>query len=501
MKKIKTIVVTLFLMLSFSTCEVIDLAPNDRIDLAKFYSTASDAESGLIGGYITTFNSPAVNFIFFNNRSSDDLTAPIDGRQSDALMFRPIMDRNNGDANGLWNDSYGALAALNLLISRVPSMDEGLFGRPPAGQFNRKYEILGEAKFLRAYIYYNLTQFFGDVPLVTQFPTSSDPAKNQVARTPKAQVMDTVMADLAYADKYLPWQHNNLATIAEDQVVQSKGRATKGAAKLLAARIFLQRKEWQKSIDKCKEIVGSGQFTLTRKWTTIFSSSNLASQNSSESILEIQTKRGPGEFNNNGGYSWFHQDGAPRRGATIDAFNLFEGSNTNRKDVRKEFSMSQVVGTPTQIYALKYANSFPWWDAANPFNFIPMRLTECYLIMAEALNELSYPSSEALGYINTLRSRAADPNFTNGPVSGIAPYSLVTFDTQLKFRQAIREERRRELMFEGHRWFDLLRYDAMDGTTKAMDAVGLTSPEKLLFPIPQGEIIVNSLLVQNPGYN
>jgi len=501
MKKEK-IILAFFLLFTFSTCNVIDLAPKDRIDLDKFYSSASDAESGLIGAYIYTFNGPAVNFIFYNNRSSDDLTAPLDGRQSDALMYRPNLNENNGDAGGLWNDSYSAIASLNLLIERVPKLSEGIFAKPRSGEENRKYQIIGEAKFLRAFLYYNLIQFFGDVPLITKFPTTSNPESNKVSRNLKSQVMDTVMNDLAFADRYLPWQHESLATIDEDKVIQSKGRATKAAAKLLAARIYLKNKEWQKAIYKCKEIIASSQFKLASQWTTIFSSSNVTAQNSAESILEIQTKKGAGEFNNTGGYSWFHQDGSPRRGATLEAFNLFEGDKTTKKDVRKEFTMSQKSDAPNQIYALKYANAYPWWDPANPFNFIPMRLTECYLIMAEALNETSYPSSEALSYINTIRDRARDPNYINGATIGIASYSLATYNTQVKFRQAIRDERRRELMFEGQRWFDLLRYDEMDGTTKAMDAVGLTSPEKLLFPIPQDEIVRNSpLLKQNPGYN
>ncbi len=498
----KKSVFALILLFSLSTCNVIDLAPNDRIDLDKFYSSASDAESGLIGAYINTFSGPAVNFIFYNNRSSDDLTAPIDGRQSDNLMFRPNLIENNGDAGGLWSDCYRSIAYLNLLIERVPAINEKSFAKTVMGKENRKYQILGEAKFLRAYIYYNLTQFFGDVPLITKFPTSSDPEKNKAARTFKAQVMDTVMNDLAYADKYLPWEHEDLATVADDIVIQSKGRATKAAAKLLMARIYLKNRDWQKAIDKCKEILASGQFTLTTRWTRIFSSSNEDAQNSSESILEIQTKKGAGEFNNTGGYSWFHQDGAPRRGATLDAFNLFEGDKNTKKDVRKESTLSQVSNAPTQIYALKYANSYPWWDPSNPFNFIPMRLTECYLILAEALNEISYPNTDALNYINIIRNRARDANYIGGSTAGIAPYSLTTFNTQLKFRQGIRDERRRELMFEGQRWFDLLRYDEMDGTTKAQEAVGLTSPEKILFPIPQDEIVRNApLLIQNPGYN
>jgi hypothetical protein len=503
--KISKSVLSVSLLFLLTTCNVTDLTPNDQIDLTKFYSSASDAEMGLIGGYIRTFENPAVNFIFYNNRSSDDLTAPIDGRQSDPLMFRPNLIENNGDAGSLWNDSYGALASLNLLIERVAKIDEKLFAKPRVGEQNRKYQILGEARFLRAYIYFHLTQFFGDVPLITKFPISSDPADNKVARSPKAQVIDTVKSDLAYAEQYLPWNHDNLAVIADDKVIQSKGRATKGAAKLLMARIYLKNKEWQKSIDECKGIVASGQFRLTARWTRIFSSSGESGQNSSESILEIQTKgqrQNAGEFNNTGGYSWFHQDGAPRRGATLDAFNLFEGDKTTKRDVRKEFSLSQVAGTPSQIYALKYANSFPWWDSVNPFNFVPMRLTECYLIMAEALNEISYPNVEALDYVNTIRARARDANYIGGATIGILPYSLTIYDTQAKFRQGIREERRRELMFEGQRWFDLLRYDEMDGTTKALEAVGLTSPEKVLFPIPQDEIVRSfPLLIQNLGYN
>lgn len=492
------------LLFLLTTCNVTDLTPNDQIDLTKFYSSASDAEMGLIGGYIRTFENPAVNFIFYNNRSSDDLTAPIDGRQSDHLMFRPNLIETSGDAGSLWNDCYSALASLNLLIERVPKIDEKAFPKPRPGEQNRKYQIVGEARFLRAYIYFHLTQFFGDVPLITKFPTSSDPADNQVARSPIAQVMDTVKSDLAYANQYLPWNHDNLVVIPDDKVIQSKGRATRGAAKLLMARIYLKNREWQKAIDECKEIIASGQFRLTARWTRIFSSSGESGQNSSESILEIQTKGqrlNPGEFNNTGGYAWFHQDGAPRRGATLEAFDLFEGDKTTKRDVRKESTMSQSSTVPSQIYALKYANSFPWWDAANPFNFIPMRLTECYLIMAEALNEISYPNLEALDYINTIRGRARDANYIAGATIGIAPYSFTTFDTQTKFRLGIREERRRELMFEGQRWFDLLRYDEMDGTTKALEAVGLTSKEKTLFPIPQDEIVRNSLLVQNPGYN
>jgi starch-binding outer membrane protein, SusD/RagB family len=486
-----------------TTCSFLDITPNDRIDLDAYYSTPSEAEAALIGTYVQTFDGVFTNILFFNNRSSDDLTAPIDGRQTDLLMYRPSLNAGSGEPSTLWNETYRALASINLLLQRVPEINENLFPRPSvAGTASRRDQILGEAAFLRAYLYYNLVMFFGDVPLILKFPESSDVVANQVTRTPKEQVMLQVIEDLTYAEEKLPWNHNDRAVLTEEQVIQSKGRATKAAAKLLLARIYLYEQQWQMAIDKCREISASGEFQLEPKWSKIFNSPETSgNQNSSESILEIQTKRGSDQFNNTGGYSWFHQDGSPRRGATQEAYDLFEGTASSPKDVRKVFSMFQrEAPNQNQIYALKYRNAYPWWDPQDPFNFIPMRLTECYLIIAEALNELGYPNNEALNNINVIRNRARDLNYIDGPIPGIDPYSFTEFDTQEKFRLAIREERRREMIFEGQRWFDLLRYDKYDGTTYALTVVGLTSPEKTLFPIPEGERIINPLLDQNDGY-
>ncbi len=502
MESIKKITISVLVLLTMTTCDLLDITPNDRIDLETYYSTPSEVEAALIGTYIQTFDGVFTDLLFFNNRSSDDLTAPIDGRQSDLLMFRPSLNAGSGEPSLLWNNTYRALASINLLIEQVADINPNLFPRPSNSSTpNRKQQIEGEAAFLRAYLYYNMTMFYGDVPLVLEFPKSSDVEDNKVARAPKQEVMDQVMADLINAEANLPWNHDDRAVLPEEQVIQTKGRATKAAAKLLMARIYLYNEQWQLAIDKCREIIASGEFKLEPKWTRIFNSpENTNNQNTVESILEIQTKRGSDQFNNTGGYAWFHQDGSPRRGATLEAFNLFEGTAASPKDVRKVFSMSQRTEFPNQIYAIKYRNAFPWWDPQDPFNFIPMRLTECYLIIAEALNEVGYPNAEALTNINTIRNRARDLTYIDGSVPGIEPYSFAQFDTQQKFRAAIREERRRELMFEGQRWFDLLRYDKYDGTVLAQTVVGLTSPDKTLFPIPEGERIINPLLTQNNGY-
>jgi starch-binding outer membrane protein, SusD/RagB family len=500
--KIIKIFALTFISLVFSTCDLIELKPTDRVDLDTFYSTPSEVESALIGSYIYAFDNVFNDVLFFGNRSSDDLTAPVDGRQTDPLMNRESLNAGTGEASSLWNNSYRVLATLNLLLERIPALKEELFIRPGSiTSANRKEEIIGEATFLRAYIFYNLVLFYGDVPLVIEFPKKSDVVSNQVFRTSKEDVMQFVISELMAAEELLPWNHETLAVLPEEKIVQSKGRATKAAAKLLLSRIYLQNEEWQKAIDKSNEIINSGEFQLTSKWTTIFNSPETSgNQNTKESILEIQTKRGTDQFNNTGGYSWFHQDGSPRRGATQEAYDLFEGDIDNPKDVRKLFSMSQVIATPKYIYALKYRNAYPWWDPQDPFNFIPMRLTECYLIVAECLNEISYPNTQALSYINLIRNRARDFTYVDGAVPGIEPYSFSEYSDQSKFRQGIREERRREMMFEGQRWFDLLRYDQHDGTIVAQQVVGITTSDKTLFPIPERERVLNPNLTQNSGY-
>jgi hypothetical protein len=527
MKKMKKIALPFILSMLSTTCTTIDLLPEDRIDLDVFYSSPAEAESGLIGVYTQVFGSIYVDLLTVNNRSSGDVTAPVDGVQADVLLYRPFMGvANNGGGDGIWSSSYKAMAYINLLVEKTPLMDSTVFARIPGEKFTRRASIVAEARFMRAFLYYHLVQYFGDVPLILSFPKTSDPEANKVPRTPATKVWEAIMSDLAFAQEFLPWNHNYLADDGGSQLIQSKGRATRAAAKMLLSRIHLMNQEWQQALDQCNEVINESGLTLAQRWITIFDAE--VAQNSTESILEIQTVRN--EFNNTGGYAWFHQDGRPRRGATMEAFDAFEGTQEQPLDVRKVFSMAQNLEEPSDIYILKYRNGFPWWDPVEPFNFVLFRLTEAYLMKAEALNELSGGSSEALQIINAIRNRSQDLDYRDGPIPGVSPFRQSDNSTKEALRNTIREERRRELMFEGLRWFDLLRYDSYDQGNRALqasylsehfqytDAKGKTvysrscptgedcttvpasDPGKILFPIPIGEIFQNSLLEQNSAY-
>lgn len=423
------------------------------------------------------------------------------------------MNSNSGDIGGLWGDSYQALANINLIIQEVSAMDERLFFNVEFPELDRKSQIIAEAKFLRAWTYYNMVQYWGGVPLVTTPPESVDPNDFRIPRASREEVMALVRQDLDSAEMFLPENYDFLFTgeVAPDdgdaQPTQ-KGRATVAAAKMLKARISMQNLDWGEAIRLSREVINTGQYPFTPRWVDIFEADVLGSQNASESILEMQSRSDVGELNNTGGYSWFTIDGRPRRGATMEALNLFEGDDENPMDVRKLESFSE-TDIPIEIYAIKYANDAPWWNPDNrdPFNFIIFRITEAYLNIAEALNEQSYPNDEALEIVNMIRGRAQDLQY-NPPTAGIEPWDFSMFPDQASFRAAIREERRRELMFEGQRWWDMMRYDVIDGTTIAPEAVGLTDvapnydidATRLVAPIPNSAIIQNPELEQNEAY-
>ncbi|MCG8391304.1 MAG: RagB/SusD family nutrient uptake outer membrane protein [Cytophagales bacterium] len=517
MKTIKQIILLVALMaISTLACEeLVDEVPEDRITVENFFTRSSDAEAAIIGAYNFSFRSGnSVNYLFFSTRSSDDMTAPLQGQESDRFMWRPNMTTDDGNVNGLWSDSYQALANINLVIQQVALMDDGVFFNEEFPELDRKSQIIAEAKFLRAWTYYNMVQYWGGVPLVTEPPTSVEPEDYRIPRATRDEIMALVNQDLDDAERDLPLNYDFEFTGAiqpddPDAQPTQKGRATVAAAKMLKARIAMQNQDWENAIRLSREVIESGQYPLTERWVNIFDAEVQGSQNASESILEIQTLAGAGEFNNTGGYSWFTVDGRPRRGATLEAYDLFEGDEDEIIDVRKAESMTQRRENPNEIFAVKYANAFPWWnpDNGDPFNFIIFRATEAYLNIAEALNEQAYPNNEAMEIVNRIRRRAQDLQY-NPPTPGIDEWDFSMFPDQASFRAAIREERRRELMFEGQRWWDMLRYDAMDNTTIAPAAVGLTNvapnynidETRLLLPIPDGARVQNPELIQNIGY-
>jgi hypothetical protein len=232
------------------------------------------------------------------------------------------------------------------------------------------------------------------------------------------------------------------------------GRATSGAAKTLLAKVYLTQKNYTAANDLLKTIETEGSYQLNANYAD-----NFKKKNTAESIFEIQYVEGAGGKSSNFSYSF-----APYNSGTIvTGFALASGAaagwNIPTQDLidtyeagDKRFATSintAFVDPTTQKvvpYIQKYANP-PYLERYNTGdNFIVTRLADVLLMQAEALNEISFPNQTAFDLLNRIRSRA-----------GLSTKTQADIPTQSAMRAAIKQERRVELAFENHRWFDLVR--------------------------------------------
>lgn len=490
MKKIKDnmcrLITLAFFCVLISGCDVLEQEPQSILEINAFYSTGADAEMGIIGAYNRFYSeNHIVGTYMILDMSSDDLTT-VPPKFGYLLENRDEMSGlNHGGTEQYFRAPWITIANTNLFIEKVNELPATAFTGATTANDRRKDEILGEAHFIRGVSYYYLAMMWRNVPLILEFPKEALPEQNQMPNSTPEAVLQQAEKDLLIAETNLP------DALTQFPANERRGRASKWAAKAFLSRLHLMKENWQEVVDLSNEIIGSQQYSLITPWTRIF----LNEQNSEEAILEIQAERSPGFFDM-GIHGWFYGNGEFR--ATPDAVAQYDKA---QKDVRYEFTIKDNNVTS------KFLPDPLWADAGiERANLTMLRLAEIYFNKAEALNEINYEMNKqaVLDILNTLRARAQDPAFINRfrktlppGTTGIPMLTLTDLDTQEKMRQAVHDEKRRELMFEGLRWLDLLRWDP----EYAMSIVKVSDPNRLYLPIPESEIILNNgVLVQNPGW-
>ncbi|MDM1294135.1 RagB/SusD family nutrient uptake outer membrane protein [Sphingobacterium sp. N143] len=340
-----------------------------------------------------------------------------------------------------------------------------------------KNRLIGEARFLRALNYFYLVRGWGDIPIQE---------RDLIKREPASEVYTYIEADLQFAIDHLPTKS---AYAAKDL-----GRATKGAAQGLLAKVYLYQSKWQQAFDMAKTVITSGDYSLEPDYATIW---RLAGENGRESLFEWQA-RGSSIAH---GIQQYSQVQAPRGGAVnlgwgfnIPSKNLLDAFNAEKDNIRRDATIifrgetlydGRVIdnGVENPMYNEKAYSSANGGASDTDKNVRYLRLGEIYLILAEAANELGN-SNEALDALNAIRTRVKLPN--------------ITVTDQAQLRQLIWKERRLELAFEHDRWFDLVRTKQAKA---AMAADGKTFQEKMfLFPIPENQRIQTPEMPQNPGW-
>jgi tetratricopeptide (TPR) repeat protein len=409
-----------------------------------------------------------------------------DGIETTSLANFVANSANEGVLD-LWRGPWPGILRSNIVISVAPGLniDETI-----------KNRSLGEAYFLRAQYYFVLVRFFGDVPLITQPQSSS--SNLYPSRTPANEVYEQIISDLERAVELLP--------VKQDYADADKGRASKGTAVGMLAKVHLTRGNWQEVVNLTTQLQSMG-YSLNANYADNF---RMETENSNESLFEVQYAANAGYdfWSNENQSSWASTFMGPRSSGLVagaygwnqptqEFVNQYEPGD-NRKDVTilyegapafdgQQYSASwSFTGYNVRKFLVPLSVS-PSFDN-SPLNFPVLRYADVLLMRAEALNELGQTAS-AEAPLNEVRNRAGLGDIQSGL-------------SQSDFRNAVLKERRLELAFEGQRWFDLIRVNNGQYGLNFLHSIGKTNADEhhLLLPIPQIERDRNPNLTQNPGY-
>lgn len=453
-----------------------------------FYQNESQARQALNGVYnalaFSSFNNAL--WVFGDVASDDAVKGGNPGDQAEITYIDEFSsDANNGIIGNYWSFEYEAIARANNVIANVPqiSMDEVI-----------KSQIIGEAKFIRAYSYFNLVNVFGRVPLKLLPQLSHETIHVALSEVP--DIYAQIKKDLSEAASVLPVSYSPAET----------GRITRGAAFAMLGKANLYEQNWQAALSSFQQVEALGIYGLLPDYAGLF---KLANENSIESIFEIQHLSNQNPFTGSALNQWFAP--APEGGYYFNAptqslVDAFERSASGEVDPRLDVTLGRegqpwlngdvfnASLSPTGFLTKKHQQPLSEVPSSlkgdGSLNYIYLRYADLLLMKAEAFNETGYADS-ARANLNKVRQRA------RASFEGTPPADLladVTTSDQNQLRTAIRKERRVELAQEFHRYFDLMRW----GKAYAEAALGpdFSYESKRYFPIPQAEIDSNQGIIK-----
>lgn len=485
----RSVVVILSLALTISCSDFLDREPLGRYTSDTY--PAGGLSEYVYGMYadLRSYGVHAFPFVGITSITSDDAdkgSTPADAPSQKDLDDFTILP-NNPLVTDFYRSHYSAISKCNLVIKVADSLES---------KVSEEEFILAnaEARFIRAYLYFNLVRTFGGVPLVDKVLTNQ--GTFNIARSTKEDIYFFIEEDLMFAQEHLPLSWPDFT-----------GRSTKGAAQGLLAKVYLYQQKWGQSLQMSQNVIALGQYDLDTPYESIFTE---AGENSNESIFEIQNirnasynfgsqygevqgVRGSGAWNLGWGFNTpsqrlvdAYETGDPRREATI----LFKGEITPYGEIvpnnLPNDRYNQKVYTNPTFRAEANAQNSTW------VNIRLLRYADIVLMAAEAANEIDQ-SSVALENLEMIRARARGLN------ASVLP-EITTSDKEL-LRNYIRHERRIELAMEHERFFDLVRWGIAADVLHAAGKANFSEGTHELMPIPQEEIDLSAgILSQNPGY-
>ncbi len=498
MKNIKVLIGIFSMIIALSSCEkFLEEDPKSFISTDKFYKTNADVISATNAIYFALRDdvTGSISPIWMAEMTTDDSktnpgAAQVQERlEVENLIYasRHVFIRN------IWNSSYKAIGYANTVLAYVDTI------ATPELTKSTVRRSFAEARFLRAFIYTRLVQLYGDIPLIL---TPVDEKTFFPKRASKADVYKQIIEDLTYAEENLA----NNYTYADN----NGGRATKVAAKALLGYVYLvmagypmnDKTKWQAAADKLNEIISKKTTFLVDivpLYKDIFDVAKKATNR--ENIFYY--KGVSGQTGNYLAYTrmqyWYYQFASivPTK-EVVDTLYNFNDTRRTTSIARKSGSaiVPITMGTTTPIVNKYVDNLTNSNDNQNDYH--ALRYSDVVLMYAEALIEIGGVANLDLALIQI--------NSVRKPHSGLPD---LTYTTQEDLRQKLRTERRRELAYEGKRYYDLIRWNTFIPTMKAHMAKEYGKPitdydyineNRLLLPLPYIDLVANPNLTQNPGY-
>lgn len=497
MKKIRYILP--LMLLAVACTDDLNQVPISSATTSTFYSQTNDflQASNSVHSSLRGYPDRQLNL---SETRSDNLYAVSDGGVRDWEGINSFLKSiaANVYVNEAWSTNFNGIYRANVLLDQLQKNGKVITDA------SLRTRLEAEAKFLRAFFYFDLVRFFGKVPIIDH-PVTANEALS-IPRSPVKDVYTLILSDLTFAVTNLP----------DTYAAADRGRATRNAAKAALALVYMTRSgptydiegpglglnEWQQALTLLNEIIASGKYSLLPSYTNIFSYTN---ENNAEVIFDVEYANG---FTPVVGSTfpwllvpdtWFQANGKGTQGGltirpvSTDLLNAYAGTDTRKAfSIQTGYTFNGVA--ETRSFVKKYVdltkvptnNRIDW-----PINFIVYRYTDILMLKAECiLRGATGAQADVDAIVNQVRTRAGLPAITNVTLSQLL------------------QERRKEFVGEGLRWHDLVRSGQVESIMSAWIAAEDTQKQMqpfqknyIIYPVPQAELDAKpGLYTQNPGY-
>lgn len=539
----RLLIISCFAITLFS-CRKLDQPITREFTETAYWRDAKDAQDALAACYEHFYKD---DYFFGNEGLSDNAYVNGNGYQNVTAVANGGYDPSNGRVTDTWSYYFTTIRRCNNLtenIGKVPALDSTL-----------KRRLSAEARFIRAFAYFELLNWYGDVPFFTTVISMDD--SRTINRTAKNQVLQYVQGELAAIRNDLPT--NDYSGGPGGYAESDRGRITRGAAIAFSARVHLYAGEWQAAAADCELLINSttnGTYNLMTDYSSIFI---VANEYNREVILDLQFGGGRtydrqrsfmpqtvtqlrsvlvptqdlvddyimlnGKSIREAGSGYNENDPYTNRDPRFEATILHHGSTVTDFTGTLQTILTQPGSnpatntvddqgaSPTGYYFQKYYDRSAT-NYQSTLNLIMIRYAEVLLMYAEAKNEQN--QMNAAVWNQTIRALRVRAKFTD---AGATEFNAAL--TQAQLRDVIRRERRAELAFEGIRIFDIRRWKIADQVMSRpvrgikvtsgafnkdpngyiiVENRGFNNPKHYLWPVPTFERDQNKNLGQNQGW-